>query len=66
MQLAKREKYLITLAVIVIVVAVVIQVAIMPFFDARSRYKKQCDCEAKKPGANGRAAPGIPVVAAGF
>ena len=39
MQLAKREKYLIALAVIVIVFALVIQLAIMPFFEKRERYK---------------------------
>jgi len=39
MQLAKREKYYITVAVIVIVFALVIQFAIMPFFEKRERYK---------------------------
>jgi len=39
MQLAKREKYLIALGVIVIVFAVVLQLAIMPFFEKRERYK---------------------------
>jgi general secretion pathway protein M len=39
MQLAKREKYFIALAVIVIVFAVVIQFAIMPFVEKRQRYK---------------------------
>lgn len=39
MQLAKREKYLITLAIIVIVLALVIQLAIMPFVDRRERYR---------------------------
>jgi general secretion pathway protein M len=39
MQLAKREKYYITVAVIVIVFALVIQFAIMPFFEKRDRYK---------------------------
>jgi general secretion pathway protein M len=39
MQLAKREKYLITLAVVVIVFAVLIQFAVMPFFEKRERYK---------------------------
>ena len=39
MQLAKREKYLIALAVIVIVFAFVIQLAIMPFFEKRERFK---------------------------
>ena len=38
MQLAKREKYLISLAVIVIVLALVIQLAIMPFVEKRERY----------------------------
>ncbi len=37
MQLAKREKYLIGLAVCVIVFAVVIQLVIMPFVDGRQR-----------------------------
>jgi general secretion pathway protein M len=39
MQLAKREKYLIALAVIIIVFAVIIQLAVMPFFEKRERYK---------------------------
>jgi len=39
MQLAKREKYLITLAAIVIVFALVIQLVVMPFFEKRERYK---------------------------
>ena len=39
MQLAKREKYLIALAAVVIVFAVVIQFAVMPFFEKRERYK---------------------------
>jgi general secretion pathway protein M len=39
MQLAKREKYYIAVAVIVIVFALVIQFAIMPFFEKRDRYK---------------------------
>ena len=47
MQLAKREKHLITLAVTVIVIAVVIQVAIMPFFDARKRYKNNVTAKQK-------------------
>ncbi|UCD66391.1 MAG: type II secretion system protein M [Deltaproteobacteria bacterium] len=39
MQLAKREKYLIALAVIIIVFAVIIQLAVMPFFEKRERYR---------------------------
>ena len=39
MQLAKREKYLVTLAVVAMVLALVIQFAIMPFVDKRERYK---------------------------
>jgi len=39
MQLAKREKYLIVLAVIVILMALVIQLVIMPFVDRRERYR---------------------------
>jgi len=39
MQLAKREKYFIALAVAVIVLALVIQFALMPFFAKRERYK---------------------------
>jgi general secretion pathway protein M len=39
MQLAKREKYLIALAVIVIVLGVVIQLAIMPFWEKRDQLK---------------------------
>jgi hypothetical protein len=38
MQLAKREKYLISLAVIVVVFALVIELAIMPFVEKRERY----------------------------
>ena len=38
MQLAKREKYLISLAVVIIVVALVIQLAIMPFVEKKERY----------------------------
>jgi general secretion pathway protein M len=38
MQLAKREKYLISLAVVVIALALVIQLAIMPFVDKREQY----------------------------
>ena len=39
MQLAKREKYLIALAVIVIVFAVVIQLAVMPFLEKREQLR---------------------------
>jgi general secretion pathway protein M len=39
MQLAKREKYLIALAVIIIVFAVIIQLVVMPFFEKRERYR---------------------------
>jgi general secretion pathway protein M len=39
MQLAKREKYLITLAVVVIVFALVIQFALMPFLDKKEQYE---------------------------
>jgi general secretion pathway protein M len=39
MQLAKREKYLIALAVIVIISALVIQFVIMPFWENRERLK---------------------------
>lgn len=38
MQLAKREKYLIILAVFVIIAALVIQFAVMPFVDKRAQY----------------------------
>ena len=38
MQLAKREKYLISLAVIVIALALVIQFAVMPFVNKRDQY----------------------------
>ena len=38
MQLAKREKYLISLAVIVIVLALVVELAVMPFVERRDRY----------------------------
>lgn len=38
MQLAKREKYLIFLAVIVIVLALIIELAVMPFVERRDRY----------------------------
>jgi general secretion pathway protein M len=39
MQLAKREKYFITLAAIVIAIALVIQFAIVPFFEKREMYR---------------------------
>lgn len=39
MQLAKREKYLISLAAIVLAVALVIQFAIMPFLEKKERYE---------------------------
>ena len=39
MQLAKREQYLIALAIIVVVAALVIQLVIMPFLDKRERYR---------------------------
>ena len=39
MQLAKREKYFIALAVVVIVAAFIIQFAIMPFVEKRERFK---------------------------
>ena len=39
MQLAKREKYFIALAVAVIVSALVIQLALVPFFEKRDRYR---------------------------
>jgi len=39
MQLAKREKYLIALAATVIVFALVLQLAVMPFWEKRERYK---------------------------
>jgi len=38
MQLAKREKYLIFLAVIVIFLALVIELAVMPFVEKRDQY----------------------------
>ena len=38
MQLAKREKYLITLAVIVIVAAVMLQFGLMPFLEKKEQY----------------------------
>jgi len=37
MQLAKREKYLIALAVVVVVFAVLIQLVVMPFMEGRER-----------------------------
>ena len=39
MQLAKREKYLITLAVLVIVFALVVQLVIAPFLEKKKRYE---------------------------
>jgi general secretion pathway protein M len=39
MQLAKREKYFIALAVVVIVAAFIIQFAIMPFVEKREQFK---------------------------
>jgi general secretion pathway protein M len=39
MQLAKREKYLVAAGVIVVVLALVIQLLIVPFFEKRERYK---------------------------
>lgn len=39
MQLAKREKYLITLAVLVIVFALVIQLVIAPFLEKKKQYE---------------------------
>lgn len=39
MQLAKREKYLVSLAVAVIVLALVIQLVLGPFFAKRERYR---------------------------
>ncbi len=39
MQLAKREKYFVAVAVIVIVSAVIIQFVIMPFVEKRERFK---------------------------
>ena len=47
MQLAKREKYLIILAAIVIVLALVIQLAIMPFVDKRERYSNNVAVKQK-------------------
>jgi len=48
MQLAKREKYLVTLAVIVIIFAVVIQFAVMPFFEKRERYRNNVTVKEKQ------------------
>jgi len=39
MQLAKREKYFIALAVVVIVAALIIQFVVMPFVEKRERFK---------------------------
>ena len=39
MQLAKREQYFVTLAGVVLVAALVIQFAIMPFLEKKERYK---------------------------
>ena len=47
MQLAKREKYLIFLAVIVIVLALVIQFVIMPFVEKRERYNNNVATKQK-------------------
>ena len=47
MQLAKREKYLIILAAIVIILALVIQLAIMPFVDKRERYSNNVTVKQK-------------------
>ena len=47
MQLAKREKYLISLAVIVIALALVIQLVIMPFVDKRERYNSNVAVKQK-------------------
>jgi hypothetical protein len=47
MQLAKREKYLIFLAVIVIVLALVIQLAIMPFVEKKEQYKNKATANQK-------------------
>jgi len=47
MQLAKREKYLIILAAIVIILALVIQLAIMPFVDKRERYSNNVAVKQK-------------------
>jgi len=47
MQLAKREKYLIGLAVCVIVFAVLIQLVIMPFVDGRQRMQNSVAAQEK-------------------
>ena len=47
MQLANREKYLIILAAIVIILALVIQLAIMPFVDKRERYSNNVAVKQK-------------------
>jgi general secretion pathway protein M len=47
MQLAKREKYLIGLAVVVIAVAVLIQLIVLPFFDKRERLHDVVEARAK-------------------
>lgn len=39
MQLAKREKYLIALAVIVVVAALLIQLVLVPFWDKREQFR---------------------------
>jgi general secretion pathway protein M len=47
MQLAKREKYLISLAVIGIVLALVTQLAIMPFVEKREQYNNNVTAKQK-------------------
>lgn len=47
MQLAKREKYLISLAVSVIVLALVIQLGIMPFVEKREQYNNKVTANQK-------------------
>ena len=47
MQLAKREKYLISLAVVIIVLALVIQLAIMPFVEKREQYNNNVAVKQK-------------------
>ena len=47
MQLAKREKYLISLAVIVIALALVTQLVLMPFVDKRERYNSNVSVKQK-------------------
>ena len=47
MQLAKREKYLIFLAVIVIVLALVIQLGIMPFVEKKEQYSNKVTANQK-------------------